>query len=156
MAYWIDPVTLDPSTLIWEVYDSNHGLKIPISTYTDFSLQYVSPLWSNQWALLGELGKFVPVSSQRFISIEEVKEKEEGSTMSLHVAGMAGESVLIYALDLSGSVNNILSCSCIIGSTGDYVLQIPSQNCIITETHTQNPLSFIISSDNSSIESEAL
>lgn len=128
MAYWIDPVTLDPSTLSWEVYDSNLGLKIPTSTYTDFSLQYVSPLWSNRWVLLGELGKFVPVSSQRLTSVEVMEGGEEGSSMSLHLVGMAGEAVVMYALDLNGT-GEILSCFCSIDSTGGYVLQIPSHNC---------------------------
>eukprot|EP01064_Diplonema_japonicum_P022867 TRINITY_DN330_c17_g1_i1.p1 TRINITY_DN330_c17_g1~~TRINITY_DN330_c17_g1_i1.p1 ORF type:complete len:753 (+),score=190.36 TRINITY_DN330_c17_g1_i1:65-2323(+) len=62
----------------------------PPQSENDFHLTYVAPLQSNGWALLGELSKWVPVSSQRVTSVAV-----NGDNIEATVKGANHETVIL-------------------------------------------------------------
>ena len=84
-----------------------------------FQLHAVAPVATNGWALVGETGKFLPVSQQRISSIQVIP----GGGFLLHIMGAPGEVVEMGAADVTNSKPPIYA-SATIGSDGTALLKI--------------------------------
>ena len=62
---------------------------------TIFALWYSAPLLSNGMAVLGEIAKAIPVSSQRFASIAETTTEGGSKGLTIGLIGSEGEVVTI-------------------------------------------------------------
>lgn len=89
---------------------------------TSFSYWRLAPVSSKRQAfvLLGEVGKFVPVSPQRFRALQA---DDQGLNATLQ--GRSGEIVVLEILDQTSG--NFMSAKCIIGQEGVAELHCASQ-----------------------------
>lgn len=71
--------------------------------FTPFHLLVLSPILSNGWALLGEQGKFIAISPQRFQNL-----RVENNGISVQLRGAPEERVFVYFLDPSGLTHTTL------------------------------------------------
>lgn len=71
--------------------------------FTPFHLLVLSPILSNGWALLGEKGKFIAISPQRFQNL-----RVTSSGISVQVRGAPEEQVFVNFLDPSGLTHTTL------------------------------------------------
>ena len=76
---------------------NDRGIAVANDTHA-FDLHMISPVLANGWVLLGDLERYVSVSSRRFASVAA----SEGS-LSIDVLGVAGETVRLTALRSAGA-----------------------------------------------------
>ena len=84
-----------------------------------FQLHAVAPVASNGWSLLGESGKFVPISNQRLFSVQVLAT----GGFEIGLKGSSGETVTIGAVDVKGSADPVYK-SVSIGPSGTATLQL--------------------------------
>ena len=85
-----------------------------------FQLHAIAPVSSNGWALLGETGKFVPVSQQRIASVAVVA----SGGFDVAVKGKAGERVELGAVDVDVGGVAPVYVGAVIGAGGTAVIQL--------------------------------
>jgi len=79
--------------------------------YSDFAIWHVAPRSAaTGWALLGEMGKFVPVSEARVLAVAD-----EGDGIAVTIAGVPNEAVVLTFLDKANSVH---TASCTFAGSG--------------------------------------
>jgi len=111
----------NPSALA--LFDASHPLSLAACGKIDFQIHHIVPAFSNGWALLGELNKFVSVSEDRFVNIDV-----QGSNgFTVGIRGAPGETVSISATPVSAW--KISTFNCKIPASGTANLQIPSGTC---------------------------
>lgn len=97
------------------------GRTLPLSPCgrADFELLLASPVLANGWAVLGELGKFVPVSAARFAAIRAV-----GDSVEVELRGVPKEVVqLSFARRARGELEArvplpVVSVACVVPESG--------------------------------------
>ena len=90
---------------------------------SDFQYWSIAPLLKGTlWALFGELDKAVTVSETRFTQINGV-----GSDVTVHLAGVPGETVNVALFNVFGASPFIVTCK--ISSTGTAVLHVEGMWC---------------------------
>ena len=99
------------------------SLNIPASSTTDFQYWSLAPILNNGWALLGELNKIIPVSTTRFIDIEQI-----GMQYTVYIVGVPGEMVPITAYDTGSSKAEVYDCT--ISATGRNIVYLPGGPCV--------------------------
>ena len=62
-------------------------------TACGYALHHAASRYDNGMALLGEVGKVVPVSRNRISSVSSVSEGSGGGSVTLHLRGVPGESI---------------------------------------------------------------
>ena len=75
--------------------------------YSDFGLYHVAPVSPlSQVAYLGELGKWVPVASQRFAAVEDGDgaSGQQAAALTAELRGAPGEEVEVAFLSPEGKV----------------------------------------------------
>ena len=110
VAYALNTTSLDPATLVVAPFSAAAPIALRVSGLADFELWHSAPRFANGWALLGELGKWVPVSEARFA---DVGADETGAHAA--VRGKAGERVALSFLAPNGTV---ATAACAIGDAG--------------------------------------
>jgi len=106
------------------VFDSTHTLTLRTCGKADFQLYHTAPVFANGWVLLGETNKFVPVSDQRFLSLDV-----QSGGINILLRGVPSESITISAAQQSSEVYKVISYSCTFPASGQATLQIPSGQC---------------------------
>lgn len=103
-------------------FDNSHPVSLPACGLLDFVLLHTAPVFSNGWALLGELNKWVPVSDARFNDVNV-----DGVSMSATVTGAVNEVVPVTFYDTSaGKVSTI---NCTIPESGRATVSVPQLSC---------------------------
>ena len=102
-----------------------------VTDKNDLTIQYTSPLWhmvNHTLALLGELGKWTPVSPQRFTKIDVNK-----NFVRIDFKGAPFESVSMKFLlgDKNETSNNYIVKNCIVGKSGRHQILIDSSGKFI-------------------------
>eukprot|EP00825_Cyclidium_porcatum_P034108 TRINITY_DN3597_c0_g1_i3.p3 TRINITY_DN3597_c0_g1~~TRINITY_DN3597_c0_g1_i3.p3 ORF type:complete len:117 (-),score=13.90 TRINITY_DN3597_c0_g1_i3:115-465(-) len=106
-------------------FDDNNPLVISKQWwFGSFKLFQVSPILSNNLAVLGELNKFVPMSKTRFGPVHV----EDQGTIEMTVYGVSGEQVTISVYNAENS--QIQEYKCTISSSGQNILTIPTGTCV--------------------------
>lgn len=109
-----------------EPFSSSSALALPACGLLDFQLWHLAPVLASGWTLLGELGKWVPVSPQRFVQIEETE-----SSLVLTLRGAPGEVVEISFLEpdtLSGR-DLVLGLLCEFPPSGEMTMDPLNSEC---------------------------
>jgi len=95
----------------------------------DFQLHHTSPVLSNGWAFLGELGKFVPVASARTKAVRVV-----GTGLEIVIMGAPQERIRLSFVDTSGKAKGgalpIVSLECVFSESGTLRASMPDKLCI--------------------------
>ena len=77
-----------------EKFNENVNIVVPKCGKANFKYLVVAPAFRNGMYLLGEMGKFVPVSEQRFVSIDETEDE-----VNIRVTGVPSETVSVTVYD---------------------------------------------------------
>lgn len=82
------------------------AVAIPAAFYPAYALVHLAPLRASGWALLGELGKWVPVASQRFAAVEDGDgaSGQQAAALTAELRGAPGEEVEVAFLSPEGKV----------------------------------------------------
>ena len=105
VAYSVNTSTMDPSSLVVQPFDSSHPIVLPACAEVDFVVWHTAPVFSNGWALLGELAKWVAISPQRVASIEA-----SNSELEVQLVGAPGEAVRLSAYNTATLATSSLDC----------------------------------------------
>lgn len=121
-----------PTTAV--AIDGTVGVALAANDRVDFELLHASPVLPNGWSLLGETSKWVPVTSQRVVSIALADKAVE-----VAVRGVDGEAVsLSFAFSaevaagkrlLAGTRLAVTTTTCILPESGMARISMPSKQC---------------------------
>ena len=94
------------------VFSDAHPLQLPKCAYSNFGLHHVAPIFAHSSAaLLGEVGKWVPVADDRIVKVAD-----SAAGLAVDVVGAAGEAVeLAFA---ARSATSAASALCTLSATG--------------------------------------
>jgi hypothetical protein len=122
VAYTLNTTTLSTASLVVQPFDETHSITVNACKETDFIIWHTAPVFSNGWALLGELNKYMPVSDVRVSNVEV-----SGEEVSVGVVGEAGELVpLTFYNQPSGNVTTV---QCTLGASGHATVVMPWGTC---------------------------
>lgn len=121
VAYATNATTFDMGTLVVQQFDAAHPILLHACNETDFQVWHVAPIFSNGWAYLGELTKFVPVAEARTVSVAVIA----NSDTIVEVQGQAGEVVPLSFWN-NGTVTTV---TCTIGVSGRATASMPYGIC---------------------------
>jgi hypothetical protein len=124
VAYTLNTTTLALASLT--VTPFNVGNTIPLSACgePDFQVWHTAPVWTvggAQWALLGELSKWVPVAEAR---VEAIVLDDD---ISVLIQGQVGEVVPLSFYNVGAA--NVTTVTCTIGSSGTSRVVMPWARC---------------------------
>jgi hypothetical protein len=105
LAYALNTTTLDAATLVVAPFSDAAPLALAANGLGDFALWHTAPAFGNGWSLLGELGKWVPVSEARFYNLAVA-----GGGVAVGVRGAAGERVAVAWVKGAGGAVALSSC----------------------------------------------
>lgn len=106
-----------------------HGLTLLPKPLPDFDVWHFAPVGGSGWALLGELSKWVPVSPQRVLGVEDAwGEEGEGAGVLVRVRGTHGERVRMHAARARayGTGFDVAVGECVVGMDLGCTIVIPS------------------------------
>ena len=98
-------------------------LKVTKHEKTALQLWHTAPVLSSGFALLGETGKWVPVSSRRFSHLDTT-----ANGFSVQLNGAVGEKVDV-AIAMPTSPARTQLVSCVLGASGNALLSVPQMTC---------------------------
>jgi len=124
IAYSINTLSFDVSTLIMKPFDNSQALNVPACGYSDFQLWHVAPVFTSGYSLLGELSKWVPVSEGRIVEIQESE-----SSLSVFAKGVWQEQVTLYFTQGNATNPLLIPMSCTVGSAGTVTFNVPAKTC---------------------------
>lgn len=110
IAYALNTTTLDAATLTLGPFDDAHPIALAPCGLADFALVHTAPVFSNGFALLGELQKWVPVSEARFTDVGA-----DAAGAHASVRGAPGERVDVAWMAPGGAV---VVSACALGDDG--------------------------------------
>jgi hypothetical protein len=122
LAYALNADTLDPATLTVAPFGAASPITLTACAIADFQVAHTAPVLGNGWALLGELGKWVPVAEARFSNIQA-----DAAQVSVEVAGQAGESIAVAFYDTAASKTVMVQCT--LPESGRATAAVPSATC---------------------------
>ena len=122
VAYSLNADSLDAATLEVAPFDEAHPIPLRACSFADWQLVHAAPVFSNGWALLGELEKYVPVAEARFSSVEA-----DGSGVRVGVEGAAGEAVRITFYDTAAGKAVVVPC--VLPESGAATASVPAGTC---------------------------
>jgi hypothetical protein len=122
VAYSVNTTTMALSTLAVQAFNATSPVVFHPCGETDFQLWHTAPVFSNGWALLGELAKYVPVAPARVRSISVA-----GTDTSVSLDGQAGESVALTFWNTATATATTVPCT--LGGDGTAVVVIPYGLC---------------------------
>lgn len=123
VAYSLNTTTLDPASLqVLFPWDDTYSIRLTPCRLADFALWHSAPVLGN-WALLGELGKWVPVSEARFASVST-----NGDQISAVVVGQAGEQVALTFWHTVTRQPQVVRCT--LPASGQATISAPNGVCI--------------------------
>ena len=102
-----------PTSSAATLVDAMHPLPLVATTKTTFALWALAPILPSGWTLLGELNKFVPVSTRRFSQI--VDDSVDGLSTLVH--GPPGEVVEISTV--APTMRDVITTKCVLPSSGE-------------------------------------
>ena len=108
-------------------FDESHPIELPECGKSDFGLYHVAPVLSNGWVLMGEMAKFVPISSDRIGSVGETS-----SSVRVELLGSAGENVTISfwtPVSESAAGGTLFSATCSVSTNGVVTMVVPDGTC---------------------------
>lgn len=124
IAYAVDVLTWQPSSVVVQPFDAAHPLVLPAVVGPAFHLWHTAPVFTAGWALLGELEKMTPVSPRRFTSINVV---DGGQEAFLTLAGAPGEAVAVsWYVAATDAVSTVV---CTLDAAGQGNLMLPAGAC---------------------------
>eukprot|EP01120_Amphizonella_sp_Union-15-10_P008061 TRINITY_DN2821_c0_g1_i1.p1 TRINITY_DN2821_c0_g1~~TRINITY_DN2821_c0_g1_i1.p1 ORF type:complete len:734 (+),score=155.15 TRINITY_DN2821_c0_g1_i1:26-2227(+) len=100
-------------------FTKTEPIKLPISGKADFGLYHVVPVFENGWAILGELNKWVPISTQRISAFWE-----STSVVGVSIKGSPNEVVSFTFLNPK---SQLVMVNVVISSSGTAVVVPNSQ-----------------------------
>jgi hypothetical protein len=104
-------------------FDAAHPIALAPCGLADFALWHTAPVFAaNGWALLGELGKYVPVAEARFADIAA-----DSGALSVAVAGSAGEVVPVTFYNSATAVT--VTVRCVLPASGSATAAVPAATC---------------------------
>ncbi len=105
VAYSLNTTSLDISTLTVQPFSASNSFTVPACKETDFQVWHTAPVFSNGWALLGELTKWVPVAEARISSVSV-----SDADVIVNLMGEAGENVPLTFYNPGTSNTTTLAC----------------------------------------------
>ena len=123
LAYSLDADTLDPATLVVAPFDAAHPIAFAPCGLADFQLVHTAPVWpENGWALLGELGKYVPVAEARFANVAA-----DSNGASVDITGAPAEAVAVSWYNTADASTHTFSC--VLPAAGVATMTVPAGTC---------------------------
>ncbi len=123
IAYSINATTFVTSTLSVQVFSESQPLVLVPNDLYDFAVWHTAPVFSNGWALLGDLSKYVPTSEQRFLNVQVT---QTGATVD--IKGSPGESVSVtWWSNMTGTTTTIV---CVLTEADYATVSVPSGVCM--------------------------
>ena len=116
IAYALNTTTLDPTSLVTQLFSATSPILLFACGLIDFQLWHTAPIFQNGWSLLGEVSKWVPVSEARFFDIGS---DEFGA--HANVRGQAGELVSLSWRKPDGT---IFVSPCILNESGVAIIAV--------------------------------
>lgn len=110
----------------------NGALRFRAKALPEFEVWHLSPIIDDQWALLGELAKWVPTAARRF-ELGDSEEETRGPQHSLVLRGAVGETVEISIAERSaidGEVSwSVRTAACVVPSSQQIGVKLPELEC---------------------------
>lgn len=103
-AYAINATSFDVASLVVRAFNDATPLDVAPCGLEDFQVWHTSPVVGD-WALLGDLSKFVPVNEMRFSNLQV-----GAAGMSVDVTGSPGETVVVTFFDAAKSATVTATC----------------------------------------------
>lgn len=122
VAYSLNTTSLDLSTLTVQSFGSSNGIPLSACKETDFQVWHTAPVFSNGWALLGELNKWVPVAEARISSIYS-----SDNEITVELVGEANEVVPVTFYNPSTTKTVTVTCS--LNDNGHSTVYMPAGTC---------------------------
>jgi len=101
-------------------FDASRPMQLPKCGKLDWQIWYTAPVFPNGWTLIGEVGKWVPVSSQRIESVQFTTDE-----VAVALVGAAGETVTMTFLQQGV----LVTAACKLPPDGRATLHVPSKQC---------------------------
>lgn len=126
VAYSLNTTTFDinanGSLVVQPLFDDNNPIVIPTVGETNFALWHTAPVFSNGWALLGEMSKYVPVSEYRVQSVAVM-----GTDLLVELMGKAGELVPLSFWEQA--TGKVVTLQCKLDAGGRAKAAMPYEIC---------------------------
>lgn len=113
-----------------QLFLSTAPLSLTTCSKSDFRVYYLSPLFFNNYALLGEVGKWTAISKQRIeqITLQSGNPKSE---VIIRMIGAENEKVSMRVAVPSGSTWQVQIVECTVGPSGKVILTMPALQCVV-------------------------
>ncbi len=106
VAYTLNTSDLSLASLAVQPFSPASPINLRACKEVDFQVWHTAPVFANGWAVLGELTKWIPTSSVRFVSVAA-----SDSDVVVEVKGEAGEAVPITFYDTATSTPTTVQCT---------------------------------------------
>ncbi len=122
LAYTLDTSTLDLATLVVQPFGAGSPINLAPCAETDFAVWHIAPVFANGWALLGELGKWIPTAEAR---MSDVTASDHDLTVEL--SGEPGEVLPITFYNTAAA--NATTVTCTVDDSGRVRIVMPFGVC---------------------------
>lgn len=122
ISYSVNASTMEFTTLKVLPFSATQPIPLAACGFQDFQVVHTAPVFTNGWALLGELSKWVPVAEARLSDISM-----SSSDVTMVVTGQAGESVPITFYNTLTSTT--VTVVCVLPEGGVATLSVAANAC---------------------------
>ncbi len=119
LAYALNTTSLDVASLVVAPFSEAQPITLAANGLADFALWHTAPAFGNGWSLLGELGKWVPVSEARFGG-----PVVSGACVAVALRGAPGERVDVTWVH--GATGAVAVARCVLDAAGGATATVDS------------------------------